>query len=62
MHCTYVESQYAVMPNDLPYEGGVSGTDYLSAWEPKAQIGVGKAHASPPSEPCVRFSRTRLSS
>jgi hypothetical protein len=25
-------------------------------------IGVGKALASPPSEPCVRFSRTRLSS
>jgi hypothetical protein len=25
-------------------------------------IGVGKAFASPPSEPCVRFSRTRLSS
>ena len=25
-------------------------------------IGVGKAHASPPSEPCWRFSRTRLSS
>ena len=27
-----------------------------------ARIGVGKAFASPPSEPCVRFSRTRLSS
>jgi len=25
-------------------------------------IGVEKAKASPPSEPCVRFSRTRLSS
>src|ERR1700677_1604832 len=25
-------------------------------------IGVGKAFASPPSEPCWRFSRTRLSS
>ncbi len=25
-------------------------------------IGVGKAKASPPSEPCVQFSRTRLSS
>src|ERR1017187_441017 len=29
---------------------------------PHPQIGVGKAFTSPPSEPCVRFSRTRLSS
>jgi putative ABC transport system substrate-binding protein len=28
----------------------------------KKAIGVGKVWASPPSEPCVRFSRTRLSS
>ena len=28
----------------------------------QAWIGVGKTYASPPSEPCVRFSRTRLSS
>jgi hypothetical protein len=26
-----------------------------------AEIGVGKVWASPPSEPCERFSRTRLS-
>jgi hypothetical protein len=36
-----------------PAETRCSGVDW---------IGVGKACASPPSEPCVRFSRTRLSS
>ena len=36
------------------------GSPYLA--RSGAAIGVGKAFASPPSEPCVRFSRTRLSS
>src|SRR5580698_7879154 len=36
--------------------------EVLQPASPVTTIGVGRAFAPPPSEPCVRFSRTRLSS
>jgi hypothetical protein len=51
-------------PNVIPAQAGThpKAREILRSLSQAEPIGVGRALASPPSEPCVRFSRTRLSS
>ena len=70
------ESGYKVGPGRPPLHtrfqfGGCSALSPVAGLDPaihrprqascQLPIGVGKVWASPPSEPCERFSRTRLS-